>query len=121
MLQQRSAFVLSHFFCFGFCFMQMEETYLLQLVTQPLRAPTVCGGRSCWSISPCHPTGSAIAAPLPGTKHHPSSLPVTCQFAGVLLGWHGSPFLRGERVSNSSRPHVPMGKLLKLGACALPC
>lgn len=59
-----------------------------------------CGSRSCGRIPPCHPTGTAIAASLLGTKHHPGPLPATSQFAGGFLGRHGG----GERVSTPSRP-----------------
>lgn len=47
-----------------------------------------CGSSRCWITPPCDPMGSAIAASFQRTKHHPSPLLATSQFAGGFLGRH---------------------------------
>lgn len=56
------------------------------------------GCSSCWSIPPCHLMGSAIAASLPGTKHHPSPSPASLLVGswGGMVGGSGAPLAAGH-------------------------
>lgn len=103
MLQQRCCFCSDMLFCFAFRFIQMEETYCLQLVIQSvLRGSTVCGG--LWKQKllehPSLPSNGLSHCCIPsGDKA--LSLSLTSQFAGGFLGRHGGGHvLRWESLLN---------------------